>query len=181
MTSARSLFIAKFHPLGNCKHISCAEPERRIKRLCWPTAGSSRNAESLHVCRIIEILRLSLKEFAMTRRLDRFLERTHIAYFSMEIAIRPEMHTYSGGLGVLSGDTVRSCADLEIPIVFVTLVSHAGCFRQVIDPTTARSSSRTGGIPEILLAAWRHGGTADRATADLGTALALRPHQPART
>jgi glycogen phosphorylase len=75
-----------------------------------------------------------LKEIAMTRRLDRFLERTHIAYFSMEIAIRPEMHTYSGGLGVLSGDTVRSCADLEIPIVFVTLVSHAGCFRQVIDP-----------------------------------------------
>ncbi len=70
----------------------------------------------------------------MTRRLDRFLERTHIAYFSMEIAIQPEMHTYSGGLGVLSGDTVRSCADLEIPIVFVTLVSHAGCFRQVIDP-----------------------------------------------
>jgi glycogen phosphorylase len=70
----------------------------------------------------------------MPLRLDRFLERTHIAYFSMEIAIRSEMHTYSGGLGVLSGDTVRSCADLELPVVFVTLVSHAGCFRQDIDP-----------------------------------------------
>ena len=70
----------------------------------------------------------------MPQRLDRFLERTHIAYFSMEIAIRPEMHTYSGGLGVLAGDTVRSCADLELPLVFVTLVSHAGCFRQKIDP-----------------------------------------------
>jgi glycogen phosphorylase len=57
----------------------------------------------------------------MTQRLDRFLEQAHIAYFSMEIAIRPEMHTYSGGLGVLAGDTVRSCADLEIPSVFVTL------------------------------------------------------------
>jgi starch phosphorylase len=65
--------------------------------------------------------------------LDRFLERTHIAYFSMEIAIRPEMHTYSGGLGVLPGDTVRSCADLEIPVIFVTLVSRAGYFRQEID------------------------------------------------
>src|ERR1700728_3690723 len=90
-------------------------------------------AELLHVCRTDEILRPSLEEIIMTRRLDRFLERTHIAYFSMEIAIRPEMHTYSGGLGVLSGDSVRSCADLEIPIVFVTLVSHAGCFRQEID------------------------------------------------
>ncbi len=69
----------------------------------------------------------------MATTLDRFLERTHIAYFSMEIAIRPEMRTYSGGLGVLAGDTVRSCADLEIPIVFVTLVSRAGYFRQQID------------------------------------------------
>jgi len=65
--------------------------------------------------------------------LDEFLRTTHIAYFSMEIAIRPEMHTYSGGLGVLAGDTVRSCADLEVPVVFVTLISRAGYFRQEID------------------------------------------------
>ncbi len=38
-----------------------------------------------------------------------FVSRTHIAYFSMEIALKPEMHTYAGGLGVLAGDTVRSC------------------------------------------------------------------------
>lgn len=65
--------------------------------------------------------------------LDAFVHRTHIAYFSMEIAIRPEMHTYSGGLGVLAGDTARSCADLEVPVVFVTLISRAGYFRQEID------------------------------------------------
>lgn len=65
--------------------------------------------------------------------LDRFLGRTHIAYFSMEIAVRAEMHTYAGGLGVLAGDTVRSCADLEIPSIFVTLVSRAGYFQQAID------------------------------------------------
>ena len=35
---------------------------------------------------------------------DPFLSRTHIAYFSLEIAVRPEMHTYSGGLGILAGD-----------------------------------------------------------------------------
>ena len=62
-----------------------------------------------------------------------FLARTHIAYFSMEMALRPEMHSYAGGLGVLAGDTARSCADLELPVVFVTLLSRAGYFRQEID------------------------------------------------
>ena len=65
--------------------------------------------------------------------LEPFLRRTRIAYFSMEIALRPEIHTYSGGLGVLAGDTARSCADLELPIVFVSLVSRAGYVRQEID------------------------------------------------
>jgi starch phosphorylase len=66
-------------------------------------------------------------------RLDPFLPRVHIAYFTMEIALRPEMHTYSGGLGVLAGDTARSCADLDLPIVFVSLISRQGYLRQVID------------------------------------------------
>src|SRR3546814_14853738 len=67
------------------------------------------------------------------RQLDTFLPRTRIAYLSMEIALRPEIHTYSGGLGVLAGDTVRSSADLELPIVFVTLASRNGYFLQEID------------------------------------------------
>ena len=62
-----------------------------------------------------------------------FVGRTHIAYFSMEIAIREEMHTYAGGLGMLAGDTARSAADLELPMVFVTLASRAGYFRQCLD------------------------------------------------
>ena len=65
--------------------------------------------------------------------IDPFLPKTDIAYFSMEIALRAEIHTYSGGLGVLAGDTARSCADLELPVVFVTLISRAGHFRQTID------------------------------------------------
>ena len=62
--------------------------------------------------------------------LDPFLRRTRVAYFSMEIALRPEVHTYSGGLGMLAGDTARSCADLEMPVVFVTLISREGYLRQ---------------------------------------------------
>ena len=65
--------------------------------------------------------------------IEPFLQRSRIAYFSMEIALRPEMHSYAGGLGVLAGDTARSAADLELPMVFVSLVSRAGYVRQEID------------------------------------------------
>jgi starch phosphorylase len=51
----------------------------------------------------------------------------------MEIALRNEIPTYAGGLGVLAGDTVRSAVDLMIPIVAVSLVSRAGYFHQQID------------------------------------------------
>jgi glycogen phosphorylase len=71
--------------------------------------------------------------------IDPFLGRTHIAYFTMEIALRPEIHSYSGGLGILAGDTARSSADLALPIVFVSLVSRAGYFRQVIDAAGSQS------------------------------------------
>jgi starch phosphorylase len=51
----------------------------------------------------------------------------------MAIALRNEVHTYAGGLGVLAGDTARSCADMQIPVVFVTLASRMGYLRQEID------------------------------------------------
>src|SRR5947199_7369144 len=62
-----------------------------------------------------------------------YLRATRIAYLSMEIGIRREMHTYSGGLGILAGDAARSAADLGLPMVFVTLASRAGYLRQEID------------------------------------------------
>ena len=55
-----------------------------------------------------------------------------IAYFSMEIGLMDEIPTYAGGLGVLAGDTIRSSADLKLPLVAVTLVSKKGYFRQEI-------------------------------------------------
>lgn len=65
--------------------------------------------------------------------IDEFLQEPCVAYFSMEIALRAEIPTYAGGLGVLAGDTLRSAADLRLPLVAVTLVSRAGYFRQEID------------------------------------------------
>jgi len=56
-----------------------------------------------------------------------------IAYFSMEIGIDENIPTYSGGLGILAGDTIKSCADLNVPAVGVTLLSCNGYFYQIID------------------------------------------------
>jgi starch phosphorylase len=56
-----------------------------------------------------------------------------IAYFSMEIALDPAIPTYAGGLGILSGDTIRSAADLKVPMVGVTLLHRKGYLRQRLD------------------------------------------------
>ena len=53
-----------------------------------------------------------------------------IAYFSMEIGLETGMPTYSGGLGILAGDTLRSAADLKVPLVAVTLLHRKGYFYQ---------------------------------------------------
>lgn len=65
--------------------------------------------------------------------LEDLTKEPKIAYFSMEIGLAPEIPTYSGGLGVLAGDTIKSAADLGLPMVAVTLVSRKGYFRQIID------------------------------------------------
>ena len=56
-----------------------------------------------------------------------------IAYFSMEVGVGSAMPTYSGGLGILAGDTLKSCADLRVPTVGVTLLYRKGYFHQKLD------------------------------------------------
>lgn len=62
-----------------------------------------------------------------------------VAYFTMEIALGSSIPTYAGGLGVLAGDTIRSAADLKVPMVVVTLLYRSGYFRQSLD-TSGRQS-----------------------------------------
>jgi starch phosphorylase len=56
-----------------------------------------------------------------------------IAYFSMEIGLFSDMPTYSGGLGILAGDTIKSAADLSVPMVAVSLIHEQGYFTQKIN------------------------------------------------
>jgi starch phosphorylase len=61
------------------------------------------------------------------------LHAPRVAYFSMEVALGEEIPTYSGGLGILAGDTLRSAADLGLPMVGITLLHRQGYFRQRLD------------------------------------------------
>tara|TARA_Y100000994_G_scaffold168523_1_gene138696 strand:+ start:3837 stop:5489 length:1653 start_codon:yes stop_codon:yes gene_type:complete len=57
----------------------------------------------------------------------------HVGYFTAEIGLWSELHTYSGGLGVLAGDHVKSAADAEIDLIGITLLYREGYGRQHID------------------------------------------------
>jgi starch phosphorylase len=74
-----------------------------------------------------------------------------IAYFSMEICLDQAIPTYSGGLGVLAGDTLRSAADLKLPMVGVTLLHRKGYFRQHIDAEGNQTEAPVEWRPEDML------------------------------
>ena len=78
-----------------------------------------------------------------------------IAYFSMEIAVDERFPTYSGGLGVLAGDVLRAAADLELPMMGVTLVHRQGYFHQVLDQVGQQSQRPEPWQPEAVLEARR--------------------------
>ncbi|MCI1193266.1 alpha-glucan family phosphorylase [Calidifontimicrobium sp. SYSU G02091] len=77
---------------------------------------------------------------------------TKIAYFSMEIALADALPTYSGGLGVLAGDTIRSAADGGVPMVAVSLVHRKGYFRQRLDAEGHQTEEPWTWSPEATLA-----------------------------
>ena len=97
-----------------------------------------------------------------------------VAYFSMEVMLESDVPTYAGGLGVLAGDVLRSCADMHIPSVGVTLVYSGDTFDQVINSDGTQTFLRTdwqkldqltklplrvhmsiGGMPAVL-GVWRY-------------------------
>jgi glycogen phosphorylase len=74
-----------------------------------------------------------------------------VAYFSMEVGIDPRMPTYSGGLGILAGDTLRAAADSSLPMVGVTLLHRKGYFRQHLDSSGNQREDPAVWAPEATL------------------------------
>lgn len=92
--------------------------------------------------------------------------------------LRNKIHTYSGRLGALAGDMARSCADLQIPVIFVALISRKGIFAP--GAWTRRSADRASRPVEagrLGPASFSNGrdpaGRMDR----LGSAMAVYPNR----
>jgi starch phosphorylase len=73
------------------------------------------------------------------------------AYFSMEIALEAGLPTYAGGLGILAGDTLRSAADMGLPMAGVTLLHRKGYFDQHLDAHGNQSETPSNWNPENVL------------------------------
>ncbi len=69
----------------------------------------------------------------------------------MEIGLAADIPTYSGGLGVLAGDTLRSAADIEVPMVGVTLLHRKGYFKQKLDSSGVQTEQGVVWNPEDKL------------------------------
>src|ERR1700744_2876387 len=81
------------------------------------------------------------------------LAERKVAYFSMEIALSKALPTYSGGLGMLAGDTLRSAADTGAPMVAVSLAHRKGYFKQSLSLDGQQTESDVNWSPETLPAA----------------------------
>ena len=69
----------------------------------------------------------------------------------MEVGLDSAMPTYSGGLGVLAGDTLRAAADMGLPMIGVTLLNRKGYFRQHLDVQGNQTESPVLWEPEKFL------------------------------
>jgi starch phosphorylase len=74
-----------------------------------------------------------------------------IAYFSMEVGLDAAMPTYSGGLGVLAGDTIRAAADLKAPMVVMTLLHRKGYFHQRLDTSGGQTEDPVAWVVDDFL------------------------------
>jgi glucan phosphorylase len=84
--------------------------------------------------------------------MDHTKQKQTIAYFSMEIGLVSGLPTYSGGLGVLAGDTIRAAADLNVPLDAMTLLHRKGYFHQRLDASGWQSEEPVEWVVEDFLA-----------------------------
>jgi len=114
-----------------------------------------------HLCKDLE---LCIKINKIFSDLDRYLQSAPscgglnirplhfrpVAYFCAEFGIHESLPLYSGGLGVLAGDHLKSASDLGIPMVGVSLFYRQGYFRQRLSSTGEQIADQELFDPESL-------------------------------
>ena len=103
-------------------------------------AGIERRAGELMLHSRINFAYRRLREYlnsdhAWGARYAGVLRTRPVAYFSAEFGLHESVPVYSGGLGVLSGDHIKSASDLDIPMIGIGLFYSQGYFRQWLDPS----------------------------------------------
>ncbi len=103
-----------------------------------PLAGLERRARELVLHGRINYAYRRMREYLQRDRTwgakhAGVLRPRPVAYFSAEFGLHESIPIYSGGLGVLSGDHIKSASDLDIPLVGVGLFYSQGYFRQRLD------------------------------------------------
>src|SRR5512137_1998468 len=74
----------------------------------------------------------------------------HVAYFSMEYGLTDALPLYSGGLGVLAGDHLKTASDLGIPLTAIGLFYRQGYFRQMLDAAGSQLAIYASNSPQSL-------------------------------
>ena len=114
------------NPVSLLSEIPLAEMERRARELVLHSRinyAYRRQREYLEADR------------TWGRRHAGVLRPRPVAYFSAEFGLHESIPIYSGGLGVLAGDHIKSASDLDIPLVGIGLFYGQGYFRQRLDAT----------------------------------------------
>ena len=87
---------------------------------------------------------------------EKLIKNAQIIYASMEIGLHEDVKTYSGGLGILAGDTLRSCADKGIKAVATTLLYKKGYFKQIIQDTWQTEQDEPWNYEDFLIPFTEH-------------------------
>ena len=127
-----------------CWHSNAIELFVRINPNLWRELNGNAKAflSKVSMVRMNEIAQdtsyirhLKLVESEFRRRIPETddPQKRHIAYFSMEFGIHESVRIYSGGLGVLAGDHLKSASDMNLPLIGVGLLYRQGYFRQMLD------------------------------------------------
>lgn len=73
-----------------------------------------------------------------------------IAYFSMEFGLGEALPIYSGGLGILAGDFLKTASDLGVPVIGIGLLYQQGYFRQILTPDGRQGEAYSYNDPIVL-------------------------------
>ncbi|MES1021917.1 alpha-glucan family phosphorylase [Gloeocapsa sp. BRSZ] len=112
-------------------------PVKLLKHI--PSARLAQLAADPQYCKRVTDLVAQLEDYLVTKNtwasqnLPQNQLQKPIAYFSIEYGITRSLPTYSGGLGILAADHLKSASDLGLPFVAIGLLYRQGYFKQQLD------------------------------------------------